>query len=48
MPESSSGLRIGLILFPRMTQFDLTGPAEVFGRMRGAEVHVLWKTLGLV
>ena len=37
--------RIGLVLFPRLTQLDLTGPAEVFGRMPGAEVHLLWKTL---
>lgn len=37
--------RIGLILFPKLTQLDLTGPAEVFGRMPGAEVHLLWKTL---
>lgn len=37
-------IRIGLVLFPRLTQLDLTGPAEVFGRMPGAEVHLLWKT----
>jgi cyclohexyl-isocyanide hydratase len=37
--------RIGLVLFPKLTQLDLTGPAEVFGRMPGAEVHLLWKTL---
>ena len=41
----SETLRIGLILFPRLTQLDLTGPAEVFSRMPGAEVHFLWKTL---
>jgi cyclohexyl-isocyanide hydratase len=37
--------RIGLVLFPKLTQLDLTGPAEVFGRMPGTEVHLLWKTL---
>lgn len=37
--------RIGLLLFPRMTQLDLTGPFEVFTRMPGAEVLLLWKTL---
>lgn len=37
--------RIGLVLFPGLTQLDLTGPAEVFGRMPGAEVLLLWKTL---
>jgi cyclohexyl-isocyanide hydratase len=36
---------IGLVLFPGLTQLDLTGPAEVFGRMPGAEIHLLWKTL---
>lgn len=37
--------RIGLVLFPGLTQLDLTGPAEVFSRMPGAEVLLLWKTL---
>lgn len=37
-------LRIGLLLFPNLTQLDLTGPAEVFGRMPGAEVRLIWKT----
>lgn len=36
-------MKIGLILFPRLTQLDLTGPAEVFGRIPGAEVLLLWK-----
>lgn len=38
-------LRIGLLLFPDVTQLDLTGPAEVFARMPGAEVVLIWKTL---
>ncbi|HEY1932771.1 MAG TPA: DJ-1/PfpI family protein [Acetobacteraceae bacterium] len=38
-------LRIGLLLFPRMTQLDLTGPYEVFAKVPGAEVLLLWKTL---
>ena len=37
--------RIGLLLFPRMTQLDLTGPFEVFAKMPDAEVLLLWKTL---
>ena len=37
--------RIGLLLFPRMTQLDLTGPFEVFTRLPGADVLLLWKTL---
>lgn len=38
-------LQIGLILYPELTQLDLTGPFEVFSRMPDAEVHLIWKTL---
>lgn len=38
-------IHIGLVLFPNLTQLDLTGPAEVFGRLPGAQVHLLWKDL---
>lgn len=38
-------LRIGFVLFPDLTQLDLTGPAEVLGRLSDAEVAFLWKTL---
>lgn len=38
-------LRIGLLLFPGLTQLDLTGPYEVFHRIPGAEVHLVWKDL---
>lgn len=38
-------MHIGLLLFPRLTQLDLTGPFEVFANTPGAEVHLLWKTL---
>jgi cyclohexyl-isocyanide hydratase len=37
-------LTFGLILFPDMTQLDLTGPFEVFARVPGAATHLLWKT----
>jgi cyclohexyl-isocyanide hydratase len=30
-------------LFPKITQLDLAGPYEVFCRMPGAAVHLLWK-----
>ena len=36
---------IGLLLFPRMTQLDLTGPFEVFTKIPDARVLLLWKTL---
>jgi cyclohexyl-isocyanide hydratase len=38
-------LRIGMLLFPRMTQLDMTGPFEVFSRVPDAQVLLLWKTL---
>ena len=38
-------LHIGLLLFPHLTQLDLTGPYEVFSQMPGTRVHLLWKTL---
>ena len=42
---STSMLQIGLLLFPRLTQLDLTGPFEVFGRLPDAKVHLVWKNL---
>jgi cyclohexyl-isocyanide hydratase len=36
--------RIGLLLFPDITQLDLTGPYEVFTKIPGAEVRLVWKT----
>jgi cyclohexyl-isocyanide hydratase len=38
----------GLLLFPNMTQLDLTGPFEVFARMPGVITHLLWKDLAPV
>src|SRR5215475_2891560 len=35
--------RVGLLMFPKITQLDLGGPYEVFCRMPGASVHLLWK-----
>ena len=40
-----AGFRIGLLLFPDITQLDLTGPYEVFTKIPGAEVRLVWKTL---
>jgi cyclohexyl-isocyanide hydratase len=36
---------IGMILFPRLTQLDLTGPFEVLARLPNAQVHLVWKNL---
>ena len=38
------GLEIGLLLFPRLTQLDLTGPWEVLSRLPGARPRLVWKT----
>ncbi len=39
-------LNIGFLLFPRLTQLDLTGPYEVFSRLPGgARVRLVWKAL---
>ena len=38
-------LHIGLLLFPNLTQLDLTGPLQVFARLPGAVVHLIWKRI---
>ena len=38
-------LRIGFLVFPKITQLDMTGPHEVFARMPGREIHLVWKSL---
>lgn len=36
---------IGLVIFPGMTQLDMTGPYQVFSMMPDTRVLLLWKTL---
>lgn len=38
-------IQIGLLLFPRLTQLDLTGPFEAFARVPNAKVHLIWKRI---
>src|SRR5215213_4043138 len=38
-------MNLGMLLFPGLTQLDLTGPFEVFHRIPGAKVHLVWKDL---
>jgi cyclohexyl-isocyanide hydratase len=38
-------LQIGLLVFPRVTQLDLTGPVQVFSSVPGAKVHLIWKRI---
>ena len=37
-------IHIGMLLFPNLTQLDLTGPFEVLTRVPDARVHLVWKT----
>jgi len=37
-------LHVGFLLFPNVTQLDLTGPAQVLSRVPHAKVHLVWKT----
>jgi cyclohexyl-isocyanide hydratase len=41
----SAPLQIGLLVFPRLTQLDLTGPLQVFSSVPGAKVHLIWKRI---
>jgi cyclohexyl-isocyanide hydratase len=41
-------LNFGFLLYPGLTQLDLTGPFEVLSRMPGAKVHLVWKQPGVV
>lgn len=38
-------LHIGLLLFPRVQQLDLTGPYEVFASLPGARMHLVARTM---
>lgn len=46
--NDSASTSIGLLLFPALTQLDLTGPFEVFARAPDTKVHLIWKNLELV
>src|SRR5260370_36383540 len=41
----SEPLQIGLGIFPKVTQLDLTGPVQVFSSVPGAKVHLIWKRI---
>lgn len=38
-------LHIGFLVFPRLTELDLMGPAQVLSRVPGAQVHLVWKKI---
>jgi cyclohexyl-isocyanide hydratase len=41
----SAPLQIGLLIFPKVTQLDFTGPLQVFSGVPGAKVHLIWKRI---
>src|SRR5271154_1742774 len=41
----SAALQIGLLVFPKVTQLDLTGPVQVFSGVPGAKLHLIWKRI---
>ncbi|PTR27400.1 DJ-1/PfpI family protein [Rhodococcus sp. OK519] len=41
----SQPVRIVCVVFPDVTQLDLTGPAQVFSRLPDTEVHFVWHRL---
>jgi cyclohexyl-isocyanide hydratase len=38
-------LQIGMLVFPKVTQLDLTGPVQVFSSVPGAKLHLIWKRI---
>jgi cyclohexyl-isocyanide hydratase len=38
-------LQIGILLFPKVTQLDFTGPLQVFSSVPGLQVHLVWKRI---
>jgi cyclohexyl-isocyanide hydratase len=41
----SEPLQIGIVVFPKVTQLDFTGPLQVFSGLPGATVHLIWKRI---
>jgi cyclohexyl-isocyanide hydratase len=41
-------MHIGMLLYPGLTQLDLTGPLEVLSMLPDARVHLAWKDAGPV
>ena len=38
-------LQIGILVFPKVTQLDFTGPLQVFSSLPAAVVHLIWKRI---
>jgi len=48
MNMTPASLTVGMVLFPDLTQLDLTGPYEVFARMPNTAVNLIATTLAPV
>ena len=44
-PTPTITLHIGFLLFPDVTQLDLTGPVQILSRVPGAKIHLVWKAI---
>ncbi len=38
----AAALNIGILIFPKVTQLDATGPAQMLARVPGAQIHMVW------
>jgi cyclohexyl-isocyanide hydratase len=38
-------LQIGIVVFPKVTQLDFTGPLQVFSSLPDSQVHLIWKRI---
>ena len=38
-------LQVGIVVFPKVTQLDFTGPLQVFSSLPNATVHLIWKRI---
>lgn len=45
MADKNSTLEIGMLVFPRVTHLDLTGPHEFIARIPNARTRLLWHSL---
>ncbi|KAB8141589.1 DJ-1/PfpI family protein [Chloroflexia bacterium SDU3-3] len=46
--NTTHGLSVGMLLFPNLTQLDLTGPYEIFARMPNTKITLLGETMAPV
>lgn len=46
--NTTRAFSIGMLLFPKLTQLDLTGPYEIFARMPNAKITLLAETMAPV